>query len=122
MLTKYVYRLALGLLSLTLIACATPSMRVKEELINSKRNFEGGLYKTAMRDLLPLAADGNAQAQYAVGYMYYYGYGVTQDTAAGLFWIKRSANQHFEPAIKALHLIATQQTGQVFTSPQYNHK
>jgi len=36
--------------------------------------------------------------------MYYYGYGVTPDRETGYFWIKRSANQQYEPAVKALRL------------------
>src|SRR3990167_5075516 len=61
------------------------------ELEQGKRLFQDGYYKRAMQQLLPIAVDGNAEAQYAVGYMYYYGYGTTQDTASGDFWIRRSA-------------------------------
>lgn len=73
--------------------------------VEGKRYFEKGFYKRAMHELLPLACDGNAEAQYAVGYMYYYGYGVAQDTDTGCFWIHRSAEQGYKPAIKALPLI-----------------
>jgi TPR repeat protein len=72
------------------------------ELEQGKRLFQDGYYKRAMQQLLPLAAEGNAEAQYAVGYMYYYGFGATQDTQSGDFWIRRSADQHFQPAINAL--------------------
>lgn len=83
------------------------SPRVQSELQQGKRYFEEGYYKKAMHLLLPLACGchGNAEAQYAVGYMYYYGYGVAQDTDVGYFWIQRSANQHYPPAQKALALI-----------------
>jgi TPR repeat protein len=79
------------------------------ELAQGKRLFQDGYYKKAMEQLLPLAAEGNMEAQYAVGYMYYYGYGTTQDTTSGIFWIQRSANQHFEPAIKALTIVQQEQ-------------
>ena len=94
----------LCLIAASLSSCTT-SVKSSVELQQGKRSFENGYYKSAMRDLLPAAAGGNAEAQYAVGYMYYYGYGVTQDTDVGHFWIKRAANQHYMPAIKALELI-----------------
>lgn len=67
-----------------------------------KRYFQEGYYKKSMMLFLPLACDGNPEAQYAVGYMYYYGYGVTQDKDVGYFWIQRAADQHYLPAISAL--------------------
>lgn len=89
---------------ISLSACSS-SLATYSELQEGKRNFEAGYYKKAMHDLLPLATNGDAEAQYAVGYMYYYGYGVAQDTDVGYFWIKRSAAQHFSPAITALDMI-----------------
>jgi TPR repeat protein len=94
------------ILSFTLAACATTtSPRTASELAQGKRLYEQGYYKRAMQDLLPLACDGNAEAQYVVGYMYYYGNGVTQDTDVGVFWIKRSARQGYAPAVQALEMI-----------------
>jgi TPR repeat protein len=96
----------LACLLLCMTACAPHhSPAEMSEMAQGKRLFETGYYKRAMRDLLPLACDGNPEAQYAVGYMYYYGYGVAQDTEVGYFWIKRSADQHFPPAVKALGMI-----------------
>ena len=82
------------------------SPKTMSELQQGKRAFDAGYYKTAMHELLPLACEGNAEAQYAVGYMYYYGYGAAQDTDSGVFWINRSATQHYQPAIDALAMIA----------------
>ena len=84
----------------------------ESELQLGKRYFKDGYYKKAMHTLLPLACDGVPDAQYAVGYMYYYGLGVAQDTDVGYFWIQRSARQHFIPAEEALRLINSgQNTG-----------
>lgn len=100
--------LLICILSLSLFACVThPSPRVTSELQQGKRYFNEGYYRRALHQLLPLACDGNPEAQYAVGYMYYYGLGVAQDTDVGYFWIKRSAEKGYMPAIKALHLIST---------------
>jgi len=107
--------IALLLLSLSLISCTTlntktippkrQSTYVTANLQQGKRYFDDGYYKKALRILLPLACDGSAEAQYAVGYMYYYGLGVAQDTYVGYFWIERSANQHYYPAMQAQHMI-----------------
>ena len=37
--------------------------------------------------------------------MYYYGYGVTQDTESGIFWMNKAAAAHYGPAIRALAAI-----------------
>jgi TPR repeat protein len=102
------------LLSLSLIACASSSKPMYlakiADLEQGKRYFVEGYYKRAMHELLPLACDGAPEAQYAVGYMYYYGYGVSQDTDVGYFWIKRSADQHYAPAMAALGIIMSERT------------
>lgn len=99
--------LMIGLCSIMLVACVSKySAGVTSQLLQGKRDFDNGYYKRTMRELLPLACDGNADAQYAVGYMYYYGYGVAQDTDVGTFWIERSARQHYSPAVCALGMIA----------------
>lgn len=91
----------LTLLSICLSACAV-SPKTTSELQQGKRYFAKGYYKSALRQLLPAAANGNAEAQYAVGYLYYYGYGAAQDTETGYFWIKKSADQHYAPAMAAI--------------------
>lgn len=90
----------LSLLPLILISCS--SARTSQEIQRGKMNFESGYYRDAFHQLLPLASEGNKEAQYAVGYMYYYGYGVSQDTETGMFWIKKSADQHYPQAMQAL--------------------
>jgi TPR repeat protein len=91
---------------LVLQACASTNMGY--QLSEGKRNFIGGNYKQSFHELLPLASQGNANAEYAVGYMYYYGYGVPLDAESGLFWMQKAADQHYEPAIKALDMIHNQ--------------
>jgi hypothetical protein len=81
------------------------SSRAAEELQSGKISFDNGNFKSAFHKLLPLASEGNAAAEYAIGYMYYYGYGTTQDSESGLFWMHKSAEQNYQPAIKALEII-----------------
>ena len=114
--------LLLSLLSLSLLACTTMKMKSPADmswLAQGKRDFENGYYKRAMQELLPLACDGNAEAQYAVGYMYYYGYGVSQDTEVGTFWIRRSAKQHYEPAMTALAMIESQKPARLHQNERW---
>jgi TPR repeat protein len=82
------------------------TVKTNHELQSGIYFFEKGHYKRAMRDLLPAAISGNPRAQYAVGYMYYYGYGVPQDTEMGTFWIEQAARHHHPKAIEALRLIS----------------
>jgi TPR repeat protein len=111
----------ISVLSLWLIGCATNSKnltpKMMSELQQGKRLFEDGYYKRSMRWLLPLACDGVAEAQYAVGYMYYYGYGVAQDTEVGYFWINRAADKGFVPAKEALKIITVDGSPTGKTSP-----
>lgn len=98
--------LCLLIAAFLLNACTSQQAMWKtSELQQGRRYFDEGYYKRAMHQLLPIACDGNPQAQYAVGYMYYYGYGVAQDTDVGYFWIDRSAAQGYEPAIKARQMM-----------------
>lgn len=86
-----------------LTACASAYMA--QALQQGKLNFAAGYYREAFHQLLPLAAQGSSEAQYAVGYMYYYGYGVPRDSGSGVFWIKKSAEQHDGPAVRALEMM-----------------
>lgn len=101
------------LLTLFLSSCATRTFQPmtpgqRSLLQQGQRYFLEGYYKRAMHELLPLACDGIANAEYAVGYMYYYGYGVVQDTEVGHIWVKRAADQQYPPAQHALALINIQ--------------
>lgn len=88
---------------LVLQSCA--SAKMAQELQLGKMTFESGDYSLAFHQLLPLAAQGNPEAQYAVGYMYYFGYGTTQDEHAGIYWMEKAAQQGYSPAIVALEKI-----------------
>jgi TPR repeat protein len=61
-----------------------------EEGLNA---LEGGNYGTAMRLLRPLAAGGDATAQYNVGAMYEEGLGVPIDYTEAVGWLLQAAEQ-----------------------------
>ncbi len=63
------------------------------------------------------AEQGDADAQYALGYMYYYGSGVKQNKQLGVQWIKRSALQGQVLAKQALPMISRHQQMTALTHP-----
>lgn len=89
------------LLMIGFLSGCTSALHARQ-LAEAKRSFHEGDYKASVRRLLPLACEGDPQAQYALGYVYYYGYGVPQDIESGRFWIQRSAAQHYPPAEQGL--------------------
>lgn len=93
-------------LGLFLQGCAhSPGMY--GELEQGKNTFAAGDYQKAFHQLLPVAVNGNKEAQYAVGYMYYNGLGVAPDTETGIVWMRKSAEQHYQPAEMAMRDLGT---------------
>jgi TPR repeat protein len=70
------------------------------------KSFKEQNYRQAFLRLEPVARAGNAYAQYALGYMYYNGQGVVEDKNKALQWMRLSASQGNQDAIRALNLIA----------------
>ena len=54
---------------------------------------ENGDYATALREWMPLAEQGDAAAQYNLGWMYANGLGVPQDDQAAVKWYRLAAEQ-----------------------------
>lgn len=71
--------------------------------------YLAGDYPEALRILRPLADQGDAEAQYVLGYMYYYGQGVASDPKVAQDWIRRAADQGHEKAAIAMSRFAAVQ-------------
>jgi TPR repeat protein len=52
-----------------------------------------GDYPTAFRLLRPLAEEGDARAQFTLGFMYQNGRGVKIDNGQAIFWYQKAAEQ-----------------------------
>jgi len=52
-----------------------------------------GDYATALKEFQPLAEQGNAKAQFNLGFMYEYGLGVPKDYTFAVKWYRKSAEQ-----------------------------
>lgn len=109
--------IAISAASLCLSACATSS--TSNQLVNGKTAFQQGQYNEAFSVLMPAARKGNPEAQYAIGYMYFYGKGTQQNTLLAQQWFEKSAKQDYPQAKTALQLLSqqNQQENSVFTGP-----
>ncbi len=72
---------------------------------DGKAAFAKGDYATALKLLKSPAEQGNADAQVAVGFMYYSGLGVPEDHVQGAAWTWKAADQGSAPAKAWLLLV-----------------
>lgn len=96
----FITLLSILVLCMTLSACLS-SVNLAEGITSFKQQN----YRQAFIRLMPEAKKGNPEAQYAVGYMYYYGQGVTEDREKALKWIRLAALANQPDAITALKAI-----------------
>src|SRR3984893_2135001 len=80
--------LALLILVLGLVGPATAA-----ELDDAVAAAHRGEYATALRRLSPLAEKGDARAQFDVGFMHAYGWGVPRNPADAITWYRKAADQ-----------------------------
>lgn len=77
-------------------------------LDEGKEAFKRRDYQTAMRELLPLAEQGVAEAQMGVGIMHANGQGVAENPAEAAKWFRRAAEQGLADAqteLGAMHFM-----------------
>jgi len=60
--------------------------------------FDKGDFETAVQEWIPLAEDGNAEAQYRLGRAYYSGQGITKNDKLAFEWSLKAAEQGFARA------------------------
>jgi len=63
-------------------------------------------YEAAAMHLWPLVQQGDPDAEYALGYLYFYGKGVPQDVLKGRELIQRAAEKSNVQALKAIDMMA----------------
>jgi len=97
---KLVNSLLVLVLSGLMLACSS-QLRLQQGIVS----FKNQNYRQAFIRLKPEAVKGNRDAQYAVGYMYYYGQGVIENKKEAIKWITLSANQGQGQAITALKVL-----------------
>lgn len=85
-MSKVIFAAIVLLLSQTLSLTAAP-------LDDAVAAAHSGDYALAYRLLRPLAEDGDARAQFNLGYMIAHGWGVPQDDATAVGWYRKAADQ-----------------------------
>ena len=83
-----------------LVAC-TSSYNLQEGI----KSFQVQDFRQAFIRLRPAAEKGSPEAQYAIGYMYYYGQGIIEDRRKAWYWITLAAkngNTDAQMAMKVL--------------------
>lgn len=101
---KYFTRLLLTCALTSLVGCASNSAS-QQQLHKAENAFQQQHYKESAALLTPLAINGDAKAQYALGYLYYYGKGVEQSQAIANNWFRRAAKQGHSKAQQALNTL-----------------
>lgn len=69
------------------------------------RNFYLQKYDCNMQKIQAAAQEGDPDAQYALGYMYFYAIGTRRDVDSAKIWIRRAAAQGQPLALKAAHIL-----------------
>ncbi len=77
-------------LGLSLIL-ANGSVAYAQDSQKAKTAYENGDYAIALKEWRPLAEQGDADAQNALGEMYRSGNGVTQDDKEAMKWVRLAA-------------------------------
>lgn len=85
-------------LCIMLVGCGVNSLNLREGI----HSFQRQDYRQAFIRLKPEAEKGQPDAQYAIGYLYYYGQGVVENRKQALYWINKSAKAGHQDAIAAL--------------------
>jgi TPR repeat protein len=75
----------------SILLCA--GLSAAADLTSAKHAYEQKNFATAFKELTPLAEQGNADAQFLLGKMYWMGQGVLKDDAQAMKWLKASATQ-----------------------------
>jgi TPR repeat protein len=71
-------------------------------MLEAHKAYAAKEYDRVFQLVFPLAAIGNDQAQYTLGYLYYHGLGVEKSEAQAMNWIQRAAAQGNKKALQAL--------------------
>ncbi len=85
-----------------LSGCVTSGVNLREGI----RSFQVQDYRQAFIRLKPEADKGQLDAEYAIGYMYYYGQGVVEDRKKAWYWITRAAKSGQVDAQQAVKILA----------------
>lgn len=84
------------------------SKRSNAMLANCSGNPYLQMFNCSMSNVMTAAKRGDPDAQYALGYMYFYGIGTQRDSQSARLWIQKSASQGQPLAKRALDIMANE--------------
>ena len=88
------------------IALAFAASASAQDFEAGKQAYQRGDYAAALREWLPLAEQGHAEAQHQLGYMYLQGRGVARDDIQAHIWWSLAASQGNEASTLARKIVA----------------
>ena len=98
---------------LTAILCLTLAVLLGSAGVSWSADFQKGLdaykkkdYATALREWKPLAEQGNGEAQYNLGVMYYRGQDVIQDNVNAMMWGAIAAANGYKDGTKLFNSLS----------------
>jgi len=91
------------ILVIIFLAIFLPAIAMAGPLEDGNAAYAGKDYQTALKLWQPLADKGNAQAQFYIGCMYYYGQGVKQDNVQAYKWLLLAEATNEEPLHKTAY-------------------
>lgn len=97
----------LGVLLLVVVGFLSSCSSSRLDLQEGIRSFQVQNYRQAFIRLKPEAEKGQPDAQYAIGYMYYYGQGVVEDRKKAWYWITTAAKAGQPDAQQAVKILGT---------------
>ena len=105
LMKKTIKAFALGLSLL-----ASVSVCYAQDFAKGLAAHQNGDFATALRELRPLAAQGDANAQFHLGNMYYKGQGVIQDNVYAHMWWNIAASSGNKNAAENRDIVASKMT------------
>ncbi len=70
-----------------------------------RQAFYAETYTLSPQQVRVAAMEGDGDAQYALGYMYYYGYGVCRNPCEAKYWLDQAGKKGHQEAMQAMELL-----------------
>lgn len=109
-ISKKLSKILLIILTMSLAACSGSGGLKSNHMAMCKRNAFLSKYDCSLPRVKTAAQAGDPDAQYALGYMYYYGIGTASNPSAARLWIDRAAAQG-QPLAKRAQKLLSQGSG-----------
>ena len=106
------------LITACLLTAAPITITYAQNFDKADKAYEAGDYTTAAKEFRLLAEQGDAGAQFNLGYRYSIGQGVPQDYVLAHMWFNIAAASGHEYALKARDLLASLMTSNQIAEAQ----